>query len=212
MKKRGTARFILVMELAYNINQRGMKLSQEACINVLVDKFGQEHSAPVYNPTCTSQKLVKIENEDANMKNKPYRSLVGSLLYIAMSSRSDVTFAVCKLSRFLENPCRAHWNAGIRVLRHLKTASELGLAFNGNNGDLAVEAYGDSNLVGSRDDSRLTSGIMVMVNGTPVIYKSRLQKSVTIRLAEAEYMAMSMCEQEILWVKQILLEMGHQFE
>nr|CCA22186.1 putative polyprotein [Albugo laibachii Nc14] len=53
------------------------------------------------------------------------------------------------------------------------------------------------------------SGNMVMVNGTPVVYKSRLQKSVALSSAEAEYMVMSMCAKEILWVKQILLEMGH---
>ena len=53
---------------------------------------------------------------------------------------------------------------------------------------------------------------MVTVNGTPVVYKSRLQKSVALSSAEAEYIAMSMCVQEILWVKQILLELGHPFE
>nr|CCA21616.1 putative polyprotein [Albugo laibachii Nc14] len=196
-KKLGTARFILGMELAHNINERLIKLSQEGCSKRLDEKFGQEHSAP---------------NEDANMKNKPYRSLVDSLLYKAMSTRTDVAFAVCELSRFLEKPYLAHWNAGIRVLRYLKTTSKLGLVFNSSNGNLAIEAYSDSGWGGSRDDRRSTSGIMVMVNGTPVVYKSRLQKSVALSSAEAEYMAMSMCGANILWVKQILLEMGHPFE
>ena len=61
-----------------------------------------------------------------------------------------------------------------------------------------IEAYNDSEFGGSRDDRRSTSGIMVMVNGTPLVYKSRLQKSGALSSAEAEYMAMSICVQETL--------------
>ena len=145
------------------------------------------------------------------MKNKPFHSLIGSLLYIAMSTRPDIALAVCELSRFLEKPCVAHWNAGIRVFRYLKTTSYLGLVFNGSHGKLVIETYSDSDWGGSRDDRRSTSGIMVMVNGTPVVYKSGLKKSVALSSAEAEYMAMSMCVQDILWVKQLLQERGHPF-
>nr|CCA23660.1 putative polyprotein [Albugo laibachii Nc14] len=211
MKKLGMAKFILDMKLSYNVKKKLMHLSQKACINRMVERFGQQNSTPVHNLTCTSQKLIKATNEVESMKKKPYRSLTGSLLYIAMSTRPDVAFAVCELSRFLEKPCLAHWNAGIRVLTYLKTTSELGLIFNGSNGNMVIEAYSDSDWRGSRDDRRSTSGIMVMVNGTPVVHKSRLQKSVALSSAEAEYMAMSMCVQEIMWVKQLLREMGHPF-
>ena len=63
----------------------------------------------------------------------------------------------------------------------------------GENEELMVKAYSDSDWGGSNDDRRSTSGIMVMINGTPVVYKSRLQKSIALSSAEAEaeYMAMS---------------------
>ena len=83
-------------------------------------------------------------------------------------------------------------------LRYLRTASELGLEFNGSNGKLSIEAYSDSDWGGIRDDRRSTSGIMVMVNGTPVVYKFWLQKSVALSSTDAEYMAMIMCVREIL--------------
>ena len=51
---------------------------------------------------------------------KPYRALIGSLIYATMT-RPDICTVVSQLSRVLENPQEAHWNAGIRVLRYLYT-------------------------------------------------------------------------------------------
>ena len=95
---------------------------------------------------------------------------------------------------------------------YLKTTSELGLIFYGIDQNVRIEAYSDSDWGSNRDDRRSTSGIMVMVNGTLFVYKSRLQRSIALSSAEAEYMAMSMCVQEILWVKQLIEEMGHTLE
>nr|CCA18273.1 putative polyprotein [Albugo laibachii Nc14] len=116
LKKLGMAKFILVMKLSYNINNKLMYLSQKACINRMVQRFGEEKSAPIHSSAFTSQKLVKAVIGDESMKEKPFRLLIGSLLYIAMSIRPDIAFAACELSRFLEKPCVVHWNAGIRVL------------------------------------------------------------------------------------------------
>ena len=48
-----------------------------------------------------------------------YRSLVGSMLYLAVTSRPDISFAVCQLSRVMSNPSKAHWNEVLVLLRYL---------------------------------------------------------------------------------------------
>nr|CCA16573.1 putative polyprotein [Albugo laibachii Nc14] len=101
------------------------------------------------------------------------------------------------------------WYKTISKFSWILSSSNSHLTFNG---ELLIEAYSDLDRRGSRDGRRSTSGIMVMLNGTPVVYKSRLQKSVTLSSAEAEYMAMTICVQEIFWVKHLLQEMGHPFE
>ena len=51
-----------------------------------------------------------------------------------------------------------------------------------------------------------------MMNGSPVIFKSRLQRAVALSTAEAEYVALSLCIQEVMWIKSLLEELGIQKE
>nr|CCA21019.1 putative polyprotein [Albugo laibachii Nc14] len=56
------------------------------------------------------------------------------------------------------------------------------------------------------------SGIMIMMHGSPVIFKSRLQRVVALGNAEAEYIALSLCVQEVIWIRSLLEELGIQHE
>ena len=48
-----------------------------------------------------------------------YSQVVGSLMYLACATRPDISFAVCKLSRFVFNPGDVHWHVVERVMRYL---------------------------------------------------------------------------------------------
>ena len=62
-------------------------------------------------------------DEKAEMSSVPYRSLIGSLMYLANTTRPDIAFAVNRLARCVENPSKAHWVAAKRVLRRSKCSS-----------------------------------------------------------------------------------------
>ena len=47
---------------------------------------------------------------------------------------------------------------------------------------------------------------MLMINESPIIFKSKYQQSVTLSTAKAEYMALSLCVQEVLWLNNLLTE------
>jgi hypothetical protein len=54
---------------------------------------------------------------------------------------------------------------------------------------------------------------MVFLGGAPVIFRSKYQKTVALSSAEAEYMALSLCTQEVVWTRQLLHDLGgHQQE
>ena len=112
-----TVLFILGIEVGYEIHMKQLKISQNTCIARMVEKFNQVNSKPIYNPIVEGQNMVKCEEKDPKMENRPYRSLVGSLLYVETGKKTEYCFAVCQLSRHLEKPSEEHWNAAIRVLR-----------------------------------------------------------------------------------------------
>ena len=59
----------------------------------------------------------------------PYRSAIGSLMYMAVCTRPDIHAAISSLSRFNANPGRAHWEGVQYVLRCLKGTSGEGLCY-----------------------------------------------------------------------------------
>ena len=51
-----------------------------------------------------------------------------------------------------------------------------------------------------------------MINGAPVIFKPKMQQSVALSTAEAEYMDFSLCVQEVLWTRSLLKEIQVQID
>lgn len=67
-------------------------------------------------------------------KKKPcqefvYSELIGALQFLANVTRFDIAFSVNMLSRYLQDPGPAHWNAAKRVLRYLKETINEGISY-----------------------------------------------------------------------------------
>ncbi|GMF69205.1 unnamed protein product [Phytophthora fragariaefolia] len=64
------------------------------------------------------------DDERQLMRSKPYRAVVGSLMYLMLGTRPDLAYLVRESSQFLENPGLLHWRALKRGLRYLKEISD----------------------------------------------------------------------------------------
>ena len=67
------------------------------------------------------------------MKKVPYREAVGSLLYLATTTRPDIAFAVGQVSQFCQNPGYGHWNAVKRIILYLSGTPNHELQFKEGN-------------------------------------------------------------------------------
>ena len=61
----------------------------------------------------------------------------------------------------------------------------------GDNGDWSLKVYTDSDWAGDKNNRRNDSGYVLFLKGVPILWKSKLQKSVSLSSSEAEYYALS---------------------
>ena len=61
----------------------------------------------------------------AAMQHIPYREAVGSLMYAALGTRPNISYAVMNVSRFSSNPGMPHWDTVRRIYRYLLGTKDL---------------------------------------------------------------------------------------
>ncbi|GKA17981.1 hypothetical protein Tco_0697818 [Tanacetum coccineum] len=110
-----------------------------------------------------------------------YRGMIGTLMYLT-ASRPGLTFVVCMCARYQTKPTEKHLHALMQMLI-TRVAKIL------DEVHLSMQLLGD----------RLIS------------WSSKRQKSAAISNTEAEYIAMSGCCAQILWMRSQLIDYGHVF-
>ncbi|GKF23585.1 hypothetical protein Tco_0075907 [Tanacetum coccineum] len=77
--------------------------------------------------------------------------------------------------------------------------------------DMSLTAYADADHAGCQDTRRRTSGSAQFLGDKLVSWSSKKQKSTAISSTEAEYIALSGCCSQILWMRSQLTNYGFQF-
>lgn len=97
-----------------------------------------------------------------------------------------------------------------RVMRYLQGTKELGLNFVWKR-DMQlpiVESYADADWAGDCSGRKSINGVINMINGTPVSWKSKKQVGVALSSTEAEYVSISECVKITKWVRMMLMELN----
>ena len=136
-----------------------------------------------------------------------YRSLVGSLLYTAMTVRPDVSYAVGMLSRALNCPNERLLDEAKRVLYYLVLTKDLGIRYIRG---LAPRLYGmtDSDWTTRRS----TSGFAFFLGGAVIAYLSKKQPTIAMSSTEAEIMAGSLAALEAVYLRALLSDLGQRID
>jgi hypothetical protein len=128
-----------------------------------------ENYKPENTPVAKGDKFSldqcsKTELEKSEMHQVPYSSLIGSLMYVQVCTRPDITYITGMLGRYLSNPGLNHWKAAKMVLRYLQRTKNHMLTYRRSN-KLEVIEYTDSDFAGCVDSLKSTSGYIFMVAG-----------------------------------------------
>jgi len=145
----------------------------------------------------------KNDYEREKMKNIPYASVVGSLMYAQVCTRLDIAFAVGMLGRYLSNPSFDHWRATKKVMRYLQGTKDYMLIYRQTD-NLDVIGYSDSNFAGCVDSRKSTSRYIFMMTGGAISWRSVKQTLTATSTMEAEFVSCFESTAHGVWLKSFI--------
>ncbi|KAM3291620.1 putative mitochondrial protein like [Capsicum chacoense] len=198
-KDLGKLKYILGIEVAQSKTSIAILLRNYA-LDILEESC-MLNCKPIDTPMDPNIKLVPGQGEPLKDPGR-YRRLVGKLNYLTIT-RPDISLAVSVVSQFLQDPCKDHWDAVIRILKYIKKAPRQGLLYK-DKGHTDIVGYSDADWAGSPSDKRSTSGYCVMIGSNLISWNSKKQDVVARSSVEAKYRAMALATCEFIWLKQLL--------
>lgn len=206
----GSTEYFIGLEIKRDRIARTIKISQRNYLLRVAEKIGLADAKGISTPAESRVYLsttLEDNNDKRDMEKVPFREAVGSLMFAACVSRSDIMFAVSVVSRYLENPRLEHWQAVKRIIRYAKETAAYGIVYDGHNTDGLI-IYSDSDYATDPDTRRSTSGYVTVLTGGAVSWMSQRQRIVALSTTEAEYVAASDATKEAIWICRLLESVG----
>nr|GEZ72693.1 retrovirus-related Pol polyprotein from transposon TNT 1-94 [Tanacetum cinerariifolium] len=159
--------------------------------------------------------LMATKHLDANLSGTPidqtkYQIMVGALMYLT-ASRPDIVHATCYCARYQAKPTEKHLDAVKRIFRYLKDTIHMGLCYPKDTG-FELTAFSDLDHAGYLDSCKSTSGGIQFLGGDKLVsWSSKKQDCTSMSSAKAEYVSLSMCIAQVLWMRTQLIDYGFHF-
>ena len=103
-----------------------------------------------------------IAEDREKMKDVPYASAIGSIMYAMLCTRPDVFLAISLAGRYQSNPGVDHWTAVKNILKYLKRTKDMFLDYEGDK-RFVVKGYVDASFDTNPDDSKSQSVYILKV-------------------------------------------------
>ena len=182
--------------------------SQQAYVKDLLQEFGMHHSKPAHVPLPHGLRLLTDMNSPPTNLHH-YCKLVGKLIFLT-TTRPDLSYAVSIVSKYMATPQLAHLDAVKHILRYLQHTSDYGLLYKHQapTGLRSIHGYTDADWATCPETRRSTGGYLFSLAGASITWQSKRQQTVSRSSTESEYVALSTCSQEAVWLGRLLTEFG----
>ncbi|RVW72857.1 Retrovirus-related Pol polyprotein from transposon TNT 1-94 [Vitis vinifera] len=208
MKDMGEASYVIGIKIHRDRFKGILGLSQETHINKVLERFRMKNCSPSVSPIVKGDSFnlnqcPKNDLEREQMKNIPYASAVGSLMYAQVCTRPDIAFAVGMLGRYQSNPGIDHWKAAKKVMRYLQGTKDYKLMYR-RTSNLEVVGYSDSDFAGCVDSRKSTSGYIFILAGGAISWRSVKQTMTATSTMEAEFISCFEATSHGVWLKSFI--------
>lgn len=158
------------------------------------------------NPISVSTKLEMCFDRPA-VDGGRFLSVIGSLSYLAVGTRLDLSYLVNFLTRYAKEPQEAHWLALRHLLRYLRNTAAMGIIVDPSNNtfEAPMETFVDANWGG--EFARSSYGHVTRLFGVPIAWVARRQSCVATSTCHAEFMAIGAACRDAVWLHSLATDM-----
>ena len=208
IKDMGELTRILGMEIVRDRQNRTIQLKQSAYIKKLLKALDMEQDKHCKSkiPLNGYDFISPASDDEIRVDKTEYQRVIGMLIHLMVYSRPDISFALGKLSQYMSDPAVRHSHGVKGLLRYIRSTAELGITYKGGS-EIQLIGYSDADYAADKSDRKSTMGQVFMLGGGPISWSSRKQKSVSTSTTEAEYMALSECSRQAVWLTGLLNEL-----
>ena len=191
-----------LLGVVFDRSEGKIKLHQTGYISNLGNEFGISPNKLVKVPLTVGTVLQKPAEAEEQLGNFPYRSLVGSLLFLATRTRPDLLFPVILLSQFNTCYTGVHEKCLLQVLQYACNTKSLTINLSDCTSD-CLYAFTDASWANDRDERKSFGGYLIFLGGVPLSWGCKKQSVVALSSMEAEFMAIVNCLRELHWLSEI---------
>ena len=137
-----------------------------------------------------------------------YQTVIGSLLYLMLGTRPDITFAVTKLAQYAARPTKEHLQKALNICCYLVGTKNYCITYNSFSGQ-GLMACTDSDWASDLFNRKSQSGYFLKLAGGAISWTSRAQKTIALSSTEAEHMVFSDCCRQVVWMHTLLGKLSY---
>nr|GEV15352.1 retrovirus-related Pol polyprotein from transposon TNT 1-94 [Tanacetum cinerariifolium] len=171
--------------LGLQVNQApcGIFINESNYVLEIFKKYRMESCDPVGTPMEINDKL-DLDQNGTPVDATKYHSMIGALMYLT-SSRPDIVHATCLCARYQAKPTEKHLKEVKRIFRFQMLIMQ----------DVKIPSR----------------SLPVELNSQEKSWSSKKQDCTTLSTAKAEYVSLSVCCAQVLWMRTQLTDYGFHF-
>jgi len=202
---RSQARQFLGIEIHREANSTGISLGQKAFSTTIFKQFNMQNAHGASTPMDPNVKLDLAEDwGEKELKDiKGYQAIVGLLMYAALATQHNISFAVAAICQYNSCPFASHLTAAKRVLQYLKSTADFRLHFSSTGSNDQLTGYTDLDWANDSADRKSQCGHVFLLSNGAVSWQSRKQDLIAMSTVEAEYISCSERSREAKWLLQL---------
>lgn len=213
IKDLGELQKILGIEVERDRPNRTIRLSQTTYIKKVLKGLDMEenrHRGKTNIPLNGYNDISPAGPDEELIDSTDYSRVIGKLMHMMVYTRPDIAFALGRLAQFMSNPAVRHGHGVKALLRYLRSNPDMPIVYQGDDNEaIQLVGYSDADYAADKSDRKCIMGQIFMLGGGPISWASRKQRSVSTSTTEAEYMALSECSRQAVWLTSLFTELGY---